>query len=231
MYTSWVTNVRYLSENCPNARMLHNDYHCSSHLPSVSNYSAFMKEAKAILSKNNDEDSYLVRVGSYSQGRTGEIAMVYVLLHYRRFLILFLYYTWIELTDLEIEIFKHSKWSGVIFQPSDEIYSSQVLDENIKDSSRRSKWLTIEIKNICDSSSSSFNFTSMLLYGLSSPQPHYTSVLDRFKEINPKAGKKTALKHWQVVGIIIDMPYRQRVFDDAYSGIISFLSSSLSLWK
>ena len=141
------------------------------------------------------------------------VATVYRQLCYFHFLIIFL------LTDLEIEIFKYSKWSGVVFQSSSTIESSQVLNENIKDASRRSKWLTIEMENMCDSSSSSFNFTSMLLHGLSSPQPNCTSILDRFKEINPKKGKKTTLKHWQVVGIVIEMPYQQRVFDDAYSGI------------
>jgi hypothetical protein len=44
--------------------------------------------------------------------------------------------------------------------------------------------------------------------------------LDTFKEIKPAAGKKATLKHWQAVAIIVDMPYRQRIFDDTYSGTI-----------
>ena len=98
--------------------------------------------------------------------------------------------------------------------------ASQLLDTYIKDSSKRSKWLTIESNNMCDSSSASFNHTSMLLHGLSSPQPNCTSILDTFKEIKPAAGKKATLKHWQAVAIIVDMPYRQRIFDDTYSGTI-----------
>lgn len=51
--------------------MLHGDYHCSSHLPSVSNYSSFMEEAKTIISKNDDADSYLLKLGSYARSPVG----------------------------------------------------------------------------------------------------------------------------------------------------------------
>ena len=55
----------------------------------------------------------------------------------------------------------------------------------------------------------------MLLHGLSAKQPGCESILDHFKEL--KAGGKVTLKHWQVVGIIIDAPYEQRPFDDLFS--------------
>lgn len=79
MYTSWVTNVRYLSQNCPSARMVHNDYHCSSHLPSVSNLSSFMGEVKTIISKSNDKDSYLLRIGSNFQIDSGMYDFAFIL--------------------------------------------------------------------------------------------------------------------------------------------------------
>ena len=129
-----------------------------------------------------------------------------------------------ELTELETEILNQSKWSGVIFQSSLTLKSSQLLDKYIKDPSRRSQWLTIELNNMCDSSSTSFNYSSMLLYGLSSLQPNCSSILDNFKEIKPQIGKKTTLKHWQAVGIVIGMPYQQRVFDDTYSGSFLFIT-------
>ena len=129
-----------------------------------------------------------------------------------------------ELTELETEILNQSKWSGVIFQSSLTLKSSQLLDKYIKDPSRRSQWLTKELNNMCDSSSTSFNYSSMLLYGLSSPQPNCSSILDNFKEIKPQIGKKATLKHWQAVGIVIDMPYQQRVFDDTYSGCFLFIT-------
>lgn len=127
-----------------------------------------------------------------------------------------------ELTEVEIEILNKSKWSGVVFQSSSTSDSSEVLNEYIKEPSRRSKWLVIQLNNMCDSSSTSFNYTSMLLHGLSSPQPNCSSILDSFKEIKPQVGKKNTLKHWQAVGIVVDMPYQQRVFDDSYSGNFSF---------
>ena len=58
--------------------MVHSDYHCTSHLPSVSNHSSFMKEVKTIISKNDDKDSYLLKIGSYCHNKTGIITSLRV---------------------------------------------------------------------------------------------------------------------------------------------------------
>lgn len=63
MYTPWVNSVKYLKDRCPAARLVVSDFTCADHLPSVDNFTAFMDHARAVVKKNDDRDSFLLRLG------------------------------------------------------------------------------------------------------------------------------------------------------------------------
>lgn len=116
----------------------------------VDNYTAFMEYSRSIVKRFDEKESFLLRLGAGDYDR--------------------------DVTDLELEVLNNSMWSGLVYDRSDSNVNkaNEMLNAKLQDKKRRSQWKAA-VLHYCESTQASFNFSQMIIKGLSSPQPDCTS--------------------------------------------------------